>query len=59
MRRRARIQLRMERARSRLYELEKKYNEFLHLEVIKQSVILDKLINQFNHEEETKNKADR
>ena len=53
------IQLRMEQARSRLYELAKEYNGFLHPEVIEQSVILDRLINQFNHKEETINKADR
>jgi len=48
----------MEQARSHLHELAKKYNGFLHPEVIKQSVILDKLIDQFNHEAESKNKAD-
>ncbi|WP_434748851.1 aspartyl-phosphate phosphatase Spo0E family protein [Paenibacillus amylolyticus] len=52
------IQLRIERARRRLHELAKEYNGFLHPEVIRQSVILDKLINQFNEEDETKNKAD-
>ncbi|MGO4529001.1 aspartyl-phosphate phosphatase Spo0E family protein [Paenibacillus sp. 2TAF8] len=34
-------------------------NGFLHPEVIEQSVILDKLINQFNNKQETRNKADR
>lgn len=52
------IQLKMERARNRLHELAKEYKGLLHPEVIKQSMILDKLINQFNHQEETKYKAD-
>ncbi|WP_240036751.1 aspartyl-phosphate phosphatase Spo0E family protein [Paenibacillus amylolyticus] len=58
MRKSVLIQLKMERARGRLNELTKEYNGFLHSEVIKQSMILDKLITQFNHKEETKNKAD-
>ncbi|SCY83474.1 Spo0E like sporulation regulatory protein [Paenibacillus polysaccharolyticus] len=58
MRKSVLIHLKMEQARSHLHELAKKYNGFLHPEVIKQSVILDKLIDQFNHEAESKNKAD-
>ncbi|WP_154984310.1 aspartyl-phosphate phosphatase Spo0E family protein [Paenibacillus xylanexedens] len=58
MRKSVLIQLEIERARNRLHELAKEYNGLLHPEVIKQSVILDKLIDQFNHKRESKNKAD-
>lgn len=53
-----RIQLEIEQARNRLHELAKEYNGLLHPEVIEQSEILDKLINQFNMKNEIKNKAD-
>lgn len=52
------IELEIERARNCLHELAKEYNGLLHPEVIEQSEILDKLINQFNMKNEIKNKAD-
>ncbi|MBB6019643.1 hypothetical protein HNR77_000704 [Paenibacillus sp. JGP012] len=48
MKRSTLMQLEIEQARSRLHEIAKKYDGLLHPELIKQSVILDKLINQFN-----------
>ncbi|OPG89609.1 hypothetical protein B2I21_36150 [Chryseobacterium mucoviscidosis] len=42
------MQLRIERARNRLYVLTEKYGDFQHPAVIKQSMVLDELINQYN-----------
>ncbi|MDM5280912.1 aspartyl-phosphate phosphatase Spo0E family protein [Paenibacillus silvae] len=58
MKRSTLIQLEIEQARSRLHEIANQYNGLLHPELIKQSVILDKLINQFYDKNGTKNKAD-
>lgn len=42
------IQLRIERARNRLHALTTKHENFQHPAVIKQSMVLDELINQYN-----------
>ncbi|NQX49767.1 aspartyl-phosphate phosphatase Spo0E family protein [Paenibacillus tritici] len=42
------MQLRIERARNRLYTLTNQYGNFQHPAVIKQSMVLDELINQYN-----------
>ncbi|WP_337035804.1 aspartyl-phosphate phosphatase Spo0E family protein [Paenibacillus illinoisensis] len=42
------IQLRIERARNRLHHLTEKHGNFQHPAVIKQSMLLDELINQYN-----------
>lgn len=42
------MQLRIEGARNRLYDLAGKYGDFQHPAVIKQSMVLDELINQYN-----------
>lgn len=43
------LKLRIECARTRLHELAKKHSaEFGHPAVIKQSILLDELINQYN-----------
>jgi len=42
------MQLRIERARNRLHVMAEKYGKFQHPAVIKQSIILDELINQYN-----------
>ncbi|MGE6668544.1 aspartyl-phosphate phosphatase Spo0E family protein [Paenibacillus xylanexedens] len=44
------IQLRIERARNLLYALAEKHRGVQHPAVIKQSMILDDLINQYNKE---------
>ncbi|QOS81749.1 aspartyl-phosphate phosphatase Spo0E family protein [Paenibacillus sp. JNUCC31] len=44
------IQLRIERARTRLHALAKKHRGVQHPAVIKQSMVLDDLINQYNRE---------
>lgn len=42
------MQLRIERARNRLHALSEKHENFQHPAVIKQSMVLDDLINQYN-----------
>ncbi|QQZ64543.1 aspartyl-phosphate phosphatase Spo0E family protein (plasmid) [Paenibacillus sonchi] len=42
------MQLQIERARKRLHALTEKHRNFLHPAVIKQSMVLDELINQYN-----------
>ncbi|MCP1137526.1 aspartyl-phosphate phosphatase Spo0E family protein [Paenibacillus polysaccharolyticus] len=42
------IKLRIERARNRLHALTAKHENFQHPAVIKQSMVLDDLINQYN-----------
>jgi len=51
------IQLRIEHARNLLYTLAEKHRGVQHPAVIKQSMILDDLINQYN-KEGTQKKAD-
>ncbi|SEU23759.1 aspartyl-phosphate phosphatase Spo0E family protein [Paenibacillus sp. NFR01] len=40
--------LRVERARQKLYQAQKRYGFFTHPKVVKQSVILDELLNEYN-----------
>jgi hypothetical protein len=42
------IQARMERARHKMHLLVQEYGGFEHSKVIKQSMLLDELINQYN-----------
>lgn len=44
------IQRRIDRARKHLHFLVEKYGEVQHRAVIKQSMVLDDLINQYNRE---------
>lgn len=50
MKKRVLIQRRIDRARKHLHILVEKYGEIQHPAVIKQSMVLDDLINQYNHE---------
>lgn len=40
---------RIEEAREKLHQLKTEYGELLHPQVIHQSMVLDELINQYNH----------
>jgi len=43
------LKLQIEAARQKLYQLKKDYGDLLHPLVIQQSMVLDDLINQYNH----------
>ncbi|KAA8785513.1 hypothetical protein ABIE27_001405 [Paenibacillus sp. 4624] len=43
------LKLRIEEARERLHQLKTEYGELLHPQVIRQSMVLDELINMYNH----------
>lgn len=43
------IQECIEKARQRLYQIAKAHKELWHPEVIRQSMVLDELINQYNN----------
>ncbi|ETT69719.1 hypothetical protein C173_17476 [Paenibacillus sp. FSL R7-277] len=46
------VQVRIERARNRLHILAEKHHDLQHPAVLKQSMVLDELINQYNMEGE-------
>ncbi|WP_339314345.1 aspartyl-phosphate phosphatase Spo0E family protein [Paenibacillus sp. FSL M7-0896] len=46
------VQVRIERARNQLHILAEKHHDLQHPAVLKQSVVLDELINQYNMEGE-------
>lgn len=50
------MKVRIERARNRLHTLTEKHRNFQHPAVIKQSMVLDELINQYNRTGEQKKK---
>ena len=43
------LKLQIEAARQKLYQLKMDYGNLLHPHVIQQSMVLDDLINQYNH----------
>lgn len=42
------IRIRIERARYKLHQMQMQYDSFNHPKVLRQSVALDKLLNQYN-----------
>lgn len=45
----SKLKLQIEAARQKLYQLKMDYGDLLHPLVIQQSMVLDDLINQYNH----------
>lgn len=45
----SKLKLQIEAARQKLYQLKLEYGDLLHPLVIQQSMVLDDLINQYNH----------
>ncbi|WP_440113642.1 aspartyl-phosphate phosphatase Spo0E family protein [Paenibacillus sp. QZ-Y1] len=43
------LKLQIEAARQKLYQLKMDYGDLLHPQVIHQSMVLDDLINRYNH----------
>lgn len=48
------VQVRIERARNRLHFLAEKHHDLQHPAVLKQSMVLDDLINQYNMKESSR-----
>lgn len=45
----ASVRIRIERARNKLHKLQIQYGGFNHPEVLRQSVVLDELLNTYDH----------